>query len=274
MSIEGKKEEILRLIAKIGTGSNSKILPLSTGESSREANKALMQRLARRHHDLIEVKKKRSQIESNVLEGSFLALFKTLEDRIEALERAIHHPSFGMPASQTHQRLEKSTLPEPSPEPSPEPKSEARPEAMPTSRLDATPAPGESLDPESYLLSGKLKEGVLADILQLLSSNMSTGRFAVYNKAVRIELYYLEGEITHADGAGVAGESAFFAAMALEEGHFTFRETTDLPSERSIGSKTQFLILEALRQIDEARAIDKEEEPSSSMGFEEVFQEK
>ena len=55
----------------------------------------------------------------------------------------------------------------------------------------------------------------------------------------------------HAVGPDMVGELAFFAAFGAENGHYSFRETLELPEERTIDGSTQLLILEALRQIDE-----------------------
>ena len=103
-------------------------------------------------------------------------------------------------------------------------------------------------------LAGQIREGVIADVLQLIASNMFNGIFTVESEGVAVNVVFVEGEIRHAECDGMTGESAFFAAMRMEQGRFYFVETTDLPSETTIESKAQFLILEALRQIDEQRA--------------------
>jgi hypothetical protein len=55
----------------------------------------------------------------------------------------------------------------------------------------------------------------------------------------------------HAEGAGMSGESAFFAAFATTKGRYSFHQTTDITTQKTIDGNTQFLILEALRRIDE-----------------------
>ena len=56
------------------------------------------------------------------------------------------------------------------------------------------------------------------------------------------------------------GESAFFAAFAFQSGRYSFLETTDLPTTATIEGNTQFLVLEALRQMDEANAAESDSE--------------
>ncbi len=108
--------------------------------------------------------------------------------------------------------------------------------------------------PPDHAFGGILREGLLADMLQLVSSNMMSGEFVISGQGVEVHLYFHEGEIFHGEGPDMVGESAVFCAMALERGRYYFLETDQLPEQRSIESKTQFLILEALRRVDEERA--------------------
>jgi hypothetical protein len=93
---------------------------------------------------------------------------------------------------------------------------------------------------------------MLSDMLQLVSSNAMSGLFVVEGEGVRCELYFDEGRMCHAKSKDLEGEQAFFSAFGFEQGKYRFRESTELPEARTINSSTQFLILEALRQIDEA----------------------
>lgn len=105
-----------------------------------------------------------------------------------------------------------------------------------------------------HTISGELRGQLMPDMLQLVSSNALTGVFVVRSGGTENRLYLEEGQICHAEGPGLEGESAFFASMAAEEGRYYFEETTDLPDKRTITGNTQFLILEALRKIDEGEA--------------------
>jgi hypothetical protein len=120
--------------------------------------------------------------------------------------------------------------------------------------LAAAPAGEPPAHLADATLSGAIREGLLADLLQLVSSNLMTGVFTVEQDGSQVQMWYREGEIYHAEGGGLSGESAFFAAMAMETGWFSFREIEEPAPNQTINSQTQFLILEALRQIDEARA--------------------
>lgn len=177
-------------------------------------------RLARHRKELVALKKRREALEADALwEQPVKAppsseAIRNLEARVAALEKQVQHGLRAQTAS---------------------------PGEPPAHLADAT-------------LSGAIREGLLADLLQLVSSNQMTGVFTVEQDGSQVQMWYREGEIFHAEGGGLSGESAFFAAMAMEAGWFSFREVDELPEAQTINSQTQFLILEALRQIDEARA--------------------
>jgi hypothetical protein len=122
-------------------------------------------------------------------------------------------------------------------------------------RLGAAPsAPAGELPPLSpdCAMRGRIRESLLPDLLQMVTSNRWTGVFVATHGAVECRLYFDDGQACHAEAPGETGEGAFFAALALEQGEYSFIERPP-PDERTINSNTQFLILEALRQIDEKK---------------------
>jgi hypothetical protein len=126
---------------------------------------------------------------------------------------------------------------------------ESQMQTPPTATLPGTASAPASGD---QMLQGMIQGDLLSDILQLVSSNGLSGVFRVERGDTGYDLFFREGQIEHAAGSGLSGDSAFFAAFGLRTGRYAFRETTELPSEKTIDGNTQFLILEALRQIDEA----------------------
>src|SRR5262249_44800269 len=108
---------------------------------------------------------------------------------------------------------------------------------------------------EDTTFSGAIQGQMLSDMIQLVSSNAMSGIFVIENDKARCTLYFEEGRMCHAEnGGGVTGEEAFFAAFASESGRYHFKETGQLPPERTVSAGTQFLVLEALRRMDEGRA--------------------
>jgi hypothetical protein len=121
-------------------------------------------------------------------------------------------------------------------------------------RKSSLPAPPVADPPAGYTFSGLIQGQMLSDMLQLVSSNNMSGKFVVQDGRQSSALYFEEGRVCHAEAGQLVGEQAFFAAFAFESGTYHFLETTELPAERTVNSSTQFLILEALRQIDESHA--------------------
>ncbi len=122
-------------------------------------------------------------------------------------------------------------------------------------QIAAAPQPAATgTVPADATFGGMIRETMLGDMLQLVTSQGMSGVFSVSDDQRATLLYFFEGEITHAVGDGTEGEDAVFAAMAVQKGSYFFRETNDIPDNRTINANTQFLILEALRRIDEESA--------------------
>jgi hypothetical protein len=235
-AIADRKAEILRLIKRVS--SEDHLLPAANPDPGpvpprleappkkpRQKKPQPLHKPTKRethlHQELTRIQKQRRQLEGGLVDDLVHKLYRGLEDRVATLEKSVAAQAGGG-----------NGAPAQAPQP---------------------PAPG-TLD---FVLGGKIQEGLMADILQLVSSNILSGVFTVDHLETTLKLYFKDGEICHAQGDGLSGESAVFAALALDDGQFYFEETEDLPEERTIENKTQFLILEALRQIDEERAQGK-----------------
>lgn len=104
-------------------------------------------------------------------------------------------------------------------------------------------------------MTGTLGLFSLVDLIQLLSGARRSGRLLVQHPKGDAKLYFEEGEIVHAIFGELSGETAVYALFADERGPFSF--AAGLPAmERSIELRTQNLVLEAVRRLDEARRDD------------------
>ena len=113
---------------------------------------------------------------------------------------------------------------------------------------------GRALPFKDATFSGLIQGQMLSDMLQIVSSNSMSGIFVIENEITSCTLYFDEGRICHAASGEVTGEEAFFTAFALPSGRYHFKEMAQLPPERTISAGTQFLVLEALRRMDEKNA--------------------
>jgi hypothetical protein len=92
----------------------------------------------------------------------------------------------------------------------------------------------------------------LVDLLQVWALNRFSGLVTVQNDGRVGHLYFVDGEIVHAEADGVVGEPAVRLILAWPEGQFDLApNTTTL--KRTIQKSLSHLLLEAHRQLDEAR---------------------
>jgi hypothetical protein len=244
MDIAEKKDEILQLISQLQTHRPSSRL---AAQDLRQPQKEIVDRIADRRETLAQLKSRREKLGLDLLEERLLSICQSLETRISKIEELLNQ---GSPIGAAPQKKSNGTdlaqdlnsmLPDISTE------------SKTTLGLPASAENKEEKDELSFSLGGKVEETTLPDILQLVSSNQKTGIFKLEDSSNVIDLYFREGHIYHAQGNELSGQNAFFAAMAMSTGRFRFIDTEKIPEEKTIDGNTQFMILEALRQIDEER---------------------
>jgi len=245
MTIAEKKQEILQLIEQLHKGPSRAPSP---GGGLEPPAKLLDKRIARRREELSSLRDQRQRTALHLLEERLLAVCDTLDRRISRIEQVLENqqargaapqPSGGALGTEIASDL-----------------SDMQPDtgmfsALPQAVHAAAPPP-RTVEAE-HTLSGKIEEGVLTDILQFISTNDKTGVFVTVSASGKTQVYFREGQIYHCAAGDITGENALFVAMSVEQGRFYFDETQDIPDEKTIDGNTQFLILEALRQIDESR---------------------
>ncbi len=116
-------------------------------------------------------------------------------------------------------------------------------------RSSRAPAPAGA--PNDAIFAGLIKGQILSDMLQLVTSNTMSGVFVIESEISQCRLYFDDGRIVHAENGEMTGEDAFFAAFGAQSGRYHFTETNELPVERTVSVGTQYLVLEALRRMDE-----------------------
>ncbi len=115
---------------------------------------------------------------------------------------------------------------------------------MTTPQGPATPANG---------FQGAIGTVPLADMLQVWGVNRVSGLVTVTSDGRTGRLYLVEGEVVHAEAEGsAAGEAAVGVLLGWPEGSFELApNTTTL--ERTIQKSLSHLLLDAHRELDEAR---------------------
>jgi HD-GYP domain-containing protein (c-di-GMP phosphodiesterase class II) len=105
---------------------------------------------------------------------------------------------------------------------------------------------------ESKGLSGSIEDFGLADIVQILQLGLKTAQVEISTDEKVGILYLSRGNIVHASIEALTGEEAFFEMMKWEEGTFNILHGVTT-NDVNITSETMYLLLEALRQLDESK---------------------
>jgi len=109
---------------------------------------------------------------------------------------------------------------------------------------------GKQLRPAS--LTGRLAELSIAELLQTLHLAGKTARVNVDTGRVKGSLGIVEGNVLNAELEDLRGEEAFYGLIALPQGRFEVL-VGDCPEGTNLTESTEFLLLEALRRLDERR---------------------
>ncbi len=105
--------------------------------------------------------------------------------------------------------------------------------------------------PSDGVLRGSLLQMNVIDLVQSLEMGRKSCSLTLTNKDDKCELYFKEGQVTHATYGSLVGDPAVFKVLRWTDGNFevnfdgkTTQQTTQL--------NTQGLLMEGLRQLDEA----------------------
>jgi DNA-binding response OmpR family regulator len=108
---------------------------------------------------------------------------------------------------------------------------------------------------ESREIEGNLAQIPLVDLLQILSVNRKTGRLTVERDGERAVIALREGRVVDATLGAVVGEKALFRLLTRREGQFAFAPGGDGTATERIDRRLEELMLEGLRQADEAARL-------------------
>jgi CheY-like chemotaxis protein len=97
---------------------------------------------------------------------------------------------------------------------------------------------------------GSLAEMPCADVVEILTKGKKTGALRL---AGRGDVFLDGGRVVHAAcPPDKSGQEALFALLRVREGEFAFEAGVPAPT-RSIDAATEWLLLEALRRVDEGQ---------------------
>ena len=116
--------------------------------------------------------------------------------------------------------------------------------------------PDELLNKPGSVFSGRLGVLDVTKILSMVEPLRLTGVLSVSDGKRYGQVHFIEGAVRHAELQDIEGADALFLLFHLKGGAFRF-DLEQATGKRTIVGNTMALLLEGLRQMDEAKAIIK-----------------
>jgi len=106
--------------------------------------------------------------------------------------------------------------------------------------------------PSDGVLRGSLLQMNVIDLVQSLEMGRKSCALTLTNKDEKCEMYFSEGQVTHAEYGSLKGDQAVFKVLRWTDGNFqvNFEGKT---TKQSTTLNTQGLLMEGLRLLDEAQ---------------------
>lgn len=102
-------------------------------------------------------------------------------------------------------------------------------------------------------VEGSLKELGLTNIIQINCTEMNTATVSLMYQGRTGIICFADGAIVHAAVGDVVGEEAVYELLSWPDGSFVVEAGT-IPSERTVSTSWNSLLLEGLRRMDEEQA--------------------
>jgi hypothetical protein len=121
------------------------------------------------------------------------------------------------------------------------------------------------LKKRAHQTTGRLDDLSLAEIVQTLTLGMKTARLELHARGRRGTIWVERGDVRHACSGDVEGEPAFCEMVGWWSGRFVIEHDVAAP-RTTIRQDGTWLVMEALRRIDENRAAPAATERRASRG--------
>ena len=115
-------------------------------------------------------------------------------------------------------------------------------------------------------MTGKIEESPLPDLLQLFHTSKKNGVLVVSNQN-EAKIYLRQGRVYYAvidENHNLGPQKSFNRIITWEQGDFELRPADPQEFMVEMDSSTEALLMDALRQLDEYKRIQKELPPSTS----------
>ena len=103
-------------------------------------------------------------------------------------------------------------------------------------------------------LAGRIENGNLPDIVQLLAFLQKTGYLVLRNGDAQGEIAFERGQMVVITLSHVRGEKAFGRLLGWQEASFSFRPEAEIEVAERLGKSSDFMLMDAIREKDELSA--------------------
>ncbi len=110
----------------------------------------------------------------------------------------------------------------------------------------------ERMPAEDGVIGGRLADMSPVDLIQALEIGRKTGALTLERQGETVVIFLREGQVYHAALGSAQGEAVVYQALAWSDGDFKIRFGAE-SKERTVQTSTQGLLMEGMRQLDEAR---------------------
>src|SRR5579885_3384879 len=113
--------------------------------------------------------------------------------------------------------------------------------------------------PSDGVLRGNLAQMNVLDLMQSLEMGRKSCLLTLTNDSDRCDVYFTDGQISHATYGSTSGDEAVYKVLAWETGNFQI-DFEGRSSQQTTTRSTQGLMMEGLRLLDESRRDEEEAE--------------
>ncbi len=122
--------------------------------------------------------------------------------------------------------------------------------------------------PSDGVLRGSLLQMNVIDLVQSLEMGRKSCSLTFTNKGDKCQMYFVDGQVTHAKYGDLIGDPAVFKVLRWTDGNFEMN-FDGKSAERTTELNTQGLLMEGLRLLDESNNAAGGEAPSDRVSKEE-----
>jgi CheY-like chemotaxis protein len=109
------------------------------------------------------------------------------------------------------------------------------------------------------VLRGSLSQMNVLDLMQSLEMGRKSCLLTLSNENDRCDVYFTEGQISHATYGSLSGDKAVYKVLAWDSGNFQL-DFEGRSTQQTTTKSTQGLMMEGLHQLDESHRDEDEEE--------------